>query len=479
MEQILNILFAPVSWVWGALSSLTRSSLDPSDPVAFLALLIFAAPILLLAYALLAFAVHHALASLAQYWRELLRERAERDTVEAMLKLAVQAERTDTWLYSFASRTGVTSFPSDRSDGSNKKLKLLGADNLPPHRVSRCLISVVVAVGRTIVFFIRLVWTAATTVFGLYTVLGTAWTLHPEWFTTSAETFHNWTGSWNPASFPAAIGLVATVLGLIAAFAFSTKRRARFRSMFDAAVDAENTLAVFSSRAGDAAREVAKFAHVVARHDRHLYENTVEDLSNGQLYIRDGQVVLVDTDRAIGSGRSTRPSRWRGWQLAANNHNWQELCKQRKAALTALNRLRDASSQMESLTPFAHQAGKHSWTLLQDISLRSLLTDPWWDVSYYSDNHYKKQREDLRLQIKRALTAVQSSADRYDNAVAKIQQRHLEQIGTEVERLQTQSRRNLWCLADLYAKLTLCNAEVQRSRRLRGINALIARFIKT
>lgn len=477
MEQILNILFAPVSWVWGALSSLTRSSLDASDPGTFLALLMFAAPIMPLAYALLAFAVHHALTSLAQYWRELLRERAERGTVDAMLKLAVQAERTDTWLYSLASRTGVTYDNADRSNRSSPELP--GADKLPRRRALGCLILVVDAAKQLIVSCLQLLWTAATTVFGLYTVLGTAWTLHPEWFTASAETFHDWTGTWNPASFPAAIGLVATVLGLIAAYAFSTKRRARFRSMFDAAVDAENTLAVFGSRAGDAAREVAKFAHVVARHDRHLYENTVEDLSNGQLYIRNGQVVIVDDNRADGSLRSRQPSMWRWWQLATNNPKWQELCKQRRAALTALNRLRDASSQMESLTPLAHQAGKHSWTLLQRISPRSSLRDPWCHVSHYSADRYEKQREDLRIHVNRALKDEQGSTDQDDDAVAKIQQLHLEQIGTEVERLQTDSRSDLWHLAELYAELALCNTEVYRSRRSIGMNALIARFLKT
>ncbi|WP_209436598.1 hypothetical protein, partial [Kocuria subflava] len=182
---------------------------------------------------------------------------------------------------------------------------------------------------------------------------------------------------------PAAIGRVATVLGLIAAYAFSTKRRARHKSMFDAAVAAENTLAVLGPRAGTAAIQVAELAHTVARHERILYENAVADLSDGRLRLQDGKVTMVNHGRADGSYQSWQHPEWRAWRTKANKDEWMKLCEQRETTLATLTSLREALSQVESLSPFVRQAGTHSWALLLDSSPQSPRTSPWLAVTLY------------------------------------------------------------------------------------------------
>lgn len=67
-----------------------------------------------------------------------------------------------------------------------------------------------------------------------------------------------------------------------------------------------------------------------------------------------------------------------------------------------------------------------------------------------------------------------------DSSTVDVPQTNLEQstIENKIEELQRKSRRCLWDLAELYAKLVLCDEEVNRSRNPRGINAILSRFIK-
>ncbi|MFL0425133.1 hypothetical protein ACH0AC_05090 [Micrococcus luteus] len=296
MDEILEFLFAPVHWVWGAMSWLqegpgSSSPLDASSPGTFIALALASLLVFVLAYAMCAFAIHWALTSIAWHWSELLRERAERGTVDNMLDLAIQARRSDSQLYSLASRTGVR-YGYTGNSGSNGP-ELAGADRLPQRRTLGCATAAVTTAWQLVVFLFRLLRAALSSVLGLYVLLGTAWTLRPHWFTTSLATFHRWTLTWDPAAVPAAVGLIATVLGLIAAYAFSTKRRAQHKSMFDAAVSAENTLGTLGPRAGAAADQVVKLARIVARYERGLYENAVAHLSEGRLSMQNGQARRV------------------------------------------------------------------------------------------------------------------------------------------------------------------------------------------
>lgn len=482
MDEILEFLFAPIHWVWGAMSWLqegpgSSSPLDASSPDTFIALALASLLVFVLAYAMCAFAIHWALTSIAWHWSELLRERAERGTVDNMLDLAVQARRSDSQLYSWASRTGVR-YGYTGNSGSNGP-ELAGADRLPRRRTLGCATAVVTTAWRLVVFLFRLLRAALSSALGLYVLLGTAWTLRPHWFTASLATFHRWTLTWDPAAVPAAVGLIATVLGLIAAYAFSTKRRAQHKSMFDAAVSAENTLGTLGPRAGAAADQVAKLVHIVARYERGLYENAVAHLSEGRLCLQNGRARRVNRGRS-GSSLQTWP--WRDdWARRSelNNADWMTLCKQREATLSALTALRETSSQVESLSPFARQAGKHSWALLRYIYPGSPYRNPWPEVTLYNEEYYERQLQGLRRWIDRALEDGKSLAAADGRDAVDIRRFSLDRVQEEVEQLQEHSRRCLWHLAEFYARLTLCEEEVRRSRHPRGLNALVARFMKT
>lgn len=466
VEQILNILFAPVRWVWDAMCSQTGCPWDATSPNSFVALAICALLLSVFGYALFAFIAHRFLTSIAWHWGELLRKRAERGNVDELLELAVQAQRSKAWIYSLASRTGVRYGYAENPRGRTPELA--GADRLPQRRMLEYL-TIALIVARRLTFSIfDLLREAVSSVFVLYVLLGTAWTLRPYWFTASIDSFRRWVQGWDPATVPAAVGLFATVMGLLAAYAFSTKRRARYKSMFDTAVAAENTLTVLGTRAGKAAVEVAKFAHTIALHDRFFCETTIDSLSNGRLQLQDGRVKMINDDRPDIAGRSRQYAKT----------DWETLCEQREITLDALKTLLDALSQVESLIPFARQAGKHSWSLLRDSYRQSHSANPWPTITSYSEQRYEQDRDDLRVLVNRALKDRTSSTVGNGNATVDVQKLHLEMIEETVERLQSASRRRIWYLAGLYAKLVLCEEEIRRSRSLRGINTFLARIIR-
>lgn len=479
MARILDILFTPIRWIWGTMFRSQEgmgpsSSWDASSPYSFIVLAGFCLVALVSAYAICAFAIHWALTSIEWHWNNLLRKRAERGTVDDMLDLAVQVRRSTSRLYSLASRTGVRYAYSDSSD----RTELPGADKLPQRRTSRYLTTTVIIVGRLAVFLFDMLRAAVSSFFGLYVLVGTAWTLRPHWFTASVDTFRNWTRMWDPATAPTAIGLIATVLGLITAYAFSTKRRARHKSMFDAAVAAENTLATMGPRAAMAANQVARIAHTVARHDRIFYDDLVADLRDRRL-MYDGQIKSVNHVNANTSFQSSQFRRSQGFRPVVNRHMWAELCEQRETTLAELSSLQKASSQVESLLPFVRQAGGHSRALLLDCHPQSPRTNPWRAVSRYDEERYRKQREDLDSLVS-TLAYTKSGTTEDDSSTVDVPQTNLEQstIENKIEELQRKSRRCLWDLAELYAKLVLCDEEVNRSRNPRGINAILSRFIK-
>lgn len=466
MEQILDVLFAPVRWTWGTMCSQTGCPWDATSPNAFVALAICALLLSVFGYALFAFIAHWFLTAIASHWGELLRKRAERSTIDDLLELAVHAQRSKAWIYSLASRTGVRYDYAENPRGRTPELA--GADRLPQRRMLEYLTNALIVAGRLTLSIFGLLREAIFSVFLLYVLLGTAWTLRPYWFTTSIDSFRRWVQGWDPATVPAAVGFFATVLGLLAAYAFSTKRRARYKSMFDAAVAAENTLTVLGPRAGKAAVEVAKFAHTIALHDRFFCETTIDSLSDGRLQLQDGRVKVFNDGCPGIAGRSRQDT----------TKEWEMLCEQRENTLAALKTLFDALSKVESLNPYARQAGTHSWSLLRDSYGLSHRSNLWFAATIYTEKLYEQDRDDLRVLVNRALKDRTSSTVGNGNATVDVQELHLKMVEAKVERLQSNSRRRIWILARLYAKLVLCEEEILQSRSLRGINRFLARFIR-
>lgn len=387
MEQILDVLFAPARWVWDAMCSQTGCPWDANSPNAFAALAICALLLSVLGYALFALVAQWCLTSIAWRWGELLRERAERGNVDDLLELAVLAQRAKAWIYSLASRTSVRFSYAGNSRGRTPELA--GADRLPQRRVLGYLTSALIVARQLIFSIFYLIREAISSLFVLYVLLGTAWTLRPYWFTTSIDSFYRWVQGWDPATVPATVGLFATILGLLAAYAFSTKRRARHKSMFDAAVDAENTLTVLGARVGKAASEVAKLVHHVAPHDRIFCETTIDNLSNGRLQLQDGRVKVVNDNYPSIRQDITK--------------EWETLREQREITLGVFKTLLGALSKVESLNPYARQAGTHSWSLLRDSYGHSHRSNPWCAITIYTEKLYEQDRDDLRVFVDRAL----------------------------------------------------------------------------